>query len=165
MAALYADTRETRDPEMARLVGIALTVHPEDMVAAVGAFDSEELVGHAALRPFEDSLEVKRVFVAAGLPGPGDLQTPDARARGDRSASAERRRSSCRRAHNRSRRSLFTRSSGTSPSNGSARMRQFHFSSASERRFSSVPELVEGPMTWWPFDELSADVPENCIDS
>jgi GNAT superfamily N-acetyltransferase len=63
MGALYGDIRERRDPEMAELVGIALTVHPEEMVAAVGAFDGEDLVGHAALRPFEDSLEVKRVIV------------------------------------------------------------------------------------------------------
>lgn len=71
MGALYASTRETRDPEMARLVGIALTVHPEEMVAAVGAFDGDELVGHAALRPFEKSLEVKRVFVAPAYRGQG----------------------------------------------------------------------------------------------
>jgi GNAT superfamily N-acetyltransferase len=71
MGALYADTRETRDPEMARLVGTSLTVHPEEMVAAVGAFDGDRLVGHAALRPFEDSLEVKRVVVAPEYRGRG----------------------------------------------------------------------------------------------
>jgi GNAT superfamily N-acetyltransferase len=71
MGALYGDIRETRDPRMAELVGIALEVHPEQMVAAVGAFDGDELVGHAALRPLEDSLEVKRVFVRADHRGQG----------------------------------------------------------------------------------------------
>jgi GNAT superfamily N-acetyltransferase len=71
MGALYADIRETRDPEMARLVGVALTVHPGEMVATVGAFDGDLLVGHAALRPFEDDLEVKRVFVRPEYRGRG----------------------------------------------------------------------------------------------
>ena len=71
MGALYANMRETRDPEISRLVGIALTVHPEEMVATVGAFDGDELVGHAALRPFEDALEVKRVYVRSDHRGQG----------------------------------------------------------------------------------------------
>ena len=71
MGALYADMRETRDPEMARLVGVALTVHPEEMIATVGAFDGDELVGHAALRQFEDALEVKRVYVRSDYRGQG----------------------------------------------------------------------------------------------
>ncbi|MDQ1545802.1 MAG: hypothetical protein QOH69_706 [Actinomycetota bacterium] len=71
MGALYADMRETRDPEISRLVDIALTVHPEEMVAAVGAFNDDELVGHAALRPFEDALEVKRVYVRTDHRGRG----------------------------------------------------------------------------------------------
>lgn len=71
MGALYADVRETREPEMARLIEIALTVHPEDMVATVGVFDGDLIVGHAALRQFEDSLEVKRVFVSPDYRGRG----------------------------------------------------------------------------------------------
>ena len=71
MGALYAETRETRDPAIARLVEIALTVHPEQMVAAIGAFDGDQLVGHAALRPFEDALEVKRVYVRSDYRGRG----------------------------------------------------------------------------------------------
>jgi GNAT superfamily N-acetyltransferase len=70
MGALYADMREMRDPEISRLVDVALVVHPEEMIS-VGAFDGEELVGHAALRPFEDSLEVKRVFVRPDHRGRG----------------------------------------------------------------------------------------------
>ena len=75
MGALYSDARETQNPAMAKLVGIALTVHPDEIVAAVGAFDSaldtDELVGHAALRPFEDALEVKRVYVRSDHRGQG----------------------------------------------------------------------------------------------
>ena len=71
MEALYAGIRETRDPAMGALVAAALTVHPEEMVATVGAFDGDEIVGHAALRPFEDSLEVKRVFVRVDHRGQG----------------------------------------------------------------------------------------------
>jgi GNAT superfamily N-acetyltransferase len=71
MGALYADMRETRDPEVSRLVSVALVVHPEEMVAAVGAFDGDELVGHAAVRPFEDALEVKRVYVRSDYRGRG----------------------------------------------------------------------------------------------
>jgi GNAT superfamily N-acetyltransferase len=70
MGALYADVREMRDPEISRLVNLALVVHPEEMIS-VGAFDGEELVGHAAVRPFEDSLEVKRVYVRADHRGQG----------------------------------------------------------------------------------------------
>jgi GNAT superfamily N-acetyltransferase len=71
MSALYASVSEGLSPGMEELVGIALTVHPGEMVAAVGAFDGDELVGHAALRPFEDALEVKRVYVRADHRGQG----------------------------------------------------------------------------------------------
>jgi GNAT superfamily N-acetyltransferase len=71
MTALYGHVRERRDPKTDELVGIALAVHPEEMVATVGAFDGDELVGHAALRPFEDALEVKRVIVRADHRGQG----------------------------------------------------------------------------------------------
>jgi GNAT superfamily N-acetyltransferase len=71
MGALYANQRESRDPEMGRLVGEALVVHPEGMVATVGAFDGDTIVGHAAVRQFEDSLEVKRVFVRPAYRGQG----------------------------------------------------------------------------------------------
>ena len=71
MGELYANIRETRDPAMGALVTAALEVHPDEMVATVGAFDGDELVGHAALRPFEDALEVKRVIVRADHRGQG----------------------------------------------------------------------------------------------
>jgi GNAT superfamily N-acetyltransferase len=71
MGELYADLRDSRETEMNKLVDIALTVHPEEMVATVGAFDGDELVGHAAVRPFEDALEVKRVIVRRDHRGQG----------------------------------------------------------------------------------------------
>ncbi len=71
MGALYADVPELEDPEVGRLVGAALVVHPEQMIATVGAFDGDELVGHAAVRPYEDALEVKRVYVRADHRGQG----------------------------------------------------------------------------------------------
>jgi GNAT superfamily N-acetyltransferase len=71
MGALYADIRDARDPVMGALVETALTVHPEEMVATIGAYDGDELVGHAALRQFEDALEVKRVIVRADHRGEG----------------------------------------------------------------------------------------------
>jgi GNAT superfamily N-acetyltransferase len=71
MGELYAGLREARDPAMGELIETALTVHPEEMVATVGAFDGDELVGHAAVRPFENSLEVKRVIVRSDHRGQG----------------------------------------------------------------------------------------------
>ena len=71
MGALYADVGPGLTEEMQANVDAALTVHPEDMVATVGAFDGEVLVGHAALRPFERSLEVKRVIVLPEYRGRG----------------------------------------------------------------------------------------------
>jgi GNAT superfamily N-acetyltransferase len=71
MSALYATRSSDASPELARLIGIALTVHPEEMVATVGAYDGDELVGHAAVRPFENSLEVKRVIVRTDHRGQG----------------------------------------------------------------------------------------------
>jgi GNAT superfamily N-acetyltransferase len=71
MGELYGGVSRDTPPEMGRLIEIALTVHPEQMVATVGAFDGDTLVGHAALRPFESSLEVKRVIVLPEYRGLG----------------------------------------------------------------------------------------------
>jgi GNAT superfamily N-acetyltransferase len=71
MSALYAGRSSNASPELSRLVEVALTVHPEEMVATIGAYDGDELVGHAAVRPFENSLEVKRVIVRADHRGQG----------------------------------------------------------------------------------------------
>jgi GNAT superfamily N-acetyltransferase len=71
MSALYATRTRDASPELDQLIDVALTVHPEEMVGAVGAFDGDELVGHAAVRQFENSLEVKRVIVRADHRGQG----------------------------------------------------------------------------------------------
>jgi GNAT superfamily N-acetyltransferase len=76
MGELYASVSRDTPPEMGRLIEIALTVHPEQMVATVGAFDGDTLVGHAALRPFRfddgtEALEVKRVIVLPEYRGQG----------------------------------------------------------------------------------------------
>lgn len=71
MTELYAHVAAGNTPEMEALVDAALTVHPEAMVATVGVFDGDLLVGHAALRPFEDKYEVKRVVVRRSHRGRG----------------------------------------------------------------------------------------------
>ncbi|HEX4444081.1 MAG TPA: GNAT family N-acetyltransferase [Galbitalea sp.] len=75
MSARYSDIDrglggDELDSMLAR-IDAALVVHPEEMIATVGAFDGEDLVGHAALRPFEDKLEVKRVIVFQEYRGQG----------------------------------------------------------------------------------------------
>ena len=75
MFALYAGIEDGQTEETMAAVERALVVHPEAMIATVGAFDGEALVGHAALRPFEDAtgpaLEVKRVIVLPDYRGQG----------------------------------------------------------------------------------------------
>jgi GNAT superfamily N-acetyltransferase len=71
MGELYAGVDDSFDDEMRTAIGKSLAVHPEQMVATVGAFDGNRLVGHAALRPFEDALEVKRVIVLPEYRGRG----------------------------------------------------------------------------------------------
>ena len=76
MFALYEGIEEGQSEETMAAVERALVVHPEAMVATVGAFDGEKLVGHAALRPAEDAdgaeaLEVKRVIVLPEYRGHG----------------------------------------------------------------------------------------------
>jgi GNAT superfamily N-acetyltransferase len=71
MGALYADIGDDQTAETMAQVDAALVVHPEEMIATVGAFDGERLIGHAAMRPFEDALEVKRVIVLPEYRGQG----------------------------------------------------------------------------------------------
>jgi GNAT superfamily N-acetyltransferase len=71
MGELYAGVDESFDDELRTAIGRSLAVHPEQMIATVGAFDGDRLVGHAALRPFEDALEVKRVIVLPEYRGRG----------------------------------------------------------------------------------------------
>jgi GNAT superfamily N-acetyltransferase len=71
MGVLYAGVDESFDDDMRTAIGASLAVHPEQMIATIGALDGEKLVGHAALRPFEDDLEVKRVIVLPEYRGRG----------------------------------------------------------------------------------------------
>ena len=71
MDALYAGFGDGMSEAMSANIDAALTVHPEEMVSTVGAFDGDQLVGHAALRPFADALEVKRVIVLPEYRGQG----------------------------------------------------------------------------------------------
>ena len=76
MFALYAGVGDSYDADMQGKIQAALAIHPEAMIATVGAFDGERLVGHAALRPVsiegvDDSLEVKRVIVLPEYRGRG----------------------------------------------------------------------------------------------
>ena len=76
MGALYEGFGDGMSDAMLADVDAALVVHPEAMVATVGAFDGDRLVGHAALRPAsiagtDDALEVKRVIVLPEYRGQG----------------------------------------------------------------------------------------------
>jgi ribosomal protein S18 acetylase RimI-like enzyme len=76
MNALYEGFDDGLSEQTLADIDAALVVHPEEMVATVGAFDGEELVGHAALRPASigapnDALEVKRVIVLPEYRGQG----------------------------------------------------------------------------------------------
>jgi GNAT superfamily N-acetyltransferase len=86
MHALYnKGSRDLPDGMQAKM-DAALAIDPDKMIATVGAFDrdgatardatlgapaEQVLVGHAAVRWFEDSLEVKRVFVDPAHRGRG----------------------------------------------------------------------------------------------
>jgi GNAT superfamily N-acetyltransferase len=71
MTALYASSMDGLSPERKAAVLVALAANPEQIVATVLALDGEEAVGHAALRPLEGALEVKKVFVTAEARGRG----------------------------------------------------------------------------------------------
>jgi GNAT superfamily N-acetyltransferase len=65
----YAEWSAALSPETAAAVWAAVSTHDEelDVVLAI----DEEPVGHAALRPFEDALEVKKVYVSPHARGRG----------------------------------------------------------------------------------------------
>ena len=91
MHALYNKGSRALPDGMQAKMDAALAIDPDKMIATVGAFDrdgatardatlgapaekalaEQALVGHAALRWFEDSLEVKRVFVDPAHRGRG----------------------------------------------------------------------------------------------
>jgi GNAT superfamily N-acetyltransferase len=69
MSALYAERSASAGAETARKMSDVFHINAADIMATILVLDGDgadaTAVGHAALRPFEDSLEVKRVFVAA----------------------------------------------------------------------------------------------------
>jgi len=71
MTLLYADLAAKARPDVTERMEEVLLLDPDDVVATVLAFDGERAVGHAVLRPYEGSLEVKRVIVAATHRGRG----------------------------------------------------------------------------------------------
>jgi GNAT superfamily N-acetyltransferase len=71
MGALYAGVGDDLPHEVQEAIQASFVIHPELMVATLGAFDGDELVGHAALRESGDALEVKRVMVLKDYRGHG----------------------------------------------------------------------------------------------
>ncbi|MGV8911606.1 MAG: GNAT family N-acetyltransferase [Rhodoglobus sp.] len=69
--AMYADRQEALDQAGRAAVNAALTIPPTDISHTLLVLDGDTVVGHAALRPFGDSLEVKKVFVNSAHRGKG----------------------------------------------------------------------------------------------
>lgn len=69
--AMYAPLVEPLPPEQQAAIARSLDVDPATIVDTILAFDGDEPVGHAALRPFGDVLEVKKVFVPRSHRGRG----------------------------------------------------------------------------------------------
>jgi GNAT superfamily N-acetyltransferase len=69
--AMYAGRAAAQTPEETDAVTAALTIDPATIVHTVLLVADGTAVAHAALRPFGDELEVKKVFVAADARGHG----------------------------------------------------------------------------------------------
>lgn len=69
--AMYADRQEALDDVARAAVNAALTVLPGDISHTLLVIDGGTVIGHAALRPFGQSLEVKKVFVDSAHRGKG----------------------------------------------------------------------------------------------
>jgi GNAT superfamily N-acetyltransferase len=71
MGILYFDSAARMTSEISERMSNALVVDPSEMVATVLVMDGDTAIGHAALRPYGDAFEVKRVFVDASARGRG----------------------------------------------------------------------------------------------
>jgi len=71
MSALYATSIVARTPDEAAEINAIIALQPEDVVASVIALEGDTAVGHAALKAFENSLEVKKVVVDPNHRGKG----------------------------------------------------------------------------------------------
>jgi GNAT superfamily N-acetyltransferase len=69
--AMYQRFIAGQTPEVTTQIGAALTVDPSAITKTMLALDGEDAVGHAALRPFGDALEVKKVFTDPASRGRG----------------------------------------------------------------------------------------------
>ena len=69
--AMYADFVAGQTPEVRAGIDVALTVEPGTIDTTLIALDAGRPVGHAALRAFGPSLEVKKVFVSPDARGNG----------------------------------------------------------------------------------------------
>ena len=69
--AMYAGRAAAQTAEESQAVTDALTIEPATIVHTVLVIDDGRPVGHAALRPFNDELEVKKVFIDESVRGRG----------------------------------------------------------------------------------------------
>jgi len=69
--AMYAAFTEGNSPEVNAAIDAVLSVDPATIVHTVIAVDGDRVVGHTALRPYGDQLEVKKVFVEPDARGTG----------------------------------------------------------------------------------------------
>ncbi|MEP6479296.1 MAG: GNAT family N-acetyltransferase, partial [Rhodoglobus sp.] len=69
--AVYQDRYDELGPDDRARQGAAFAIDPESIVDTIIVLDDGRPVGHAALRPFEHSLEVKKVFTDLSVRGQG----------------------------------------------------------------------------------------------
>ncbi|MGV8858777.1 GNAT family N-acetyltransferase [Rhodoglobus sp.] len=69
--AMYADRQAELDDAGRAAVHAALTIAPSEITHTALVLDGDSVIGHAALRPFGSSLEVKKVFVDSNHRGKG----------------------------------------------------------------------------------------------
>ena len=70
--ALYAERSAAQDAAGQAAVSVALAIDPASIVHTVIVLDESGMpVGHAALRPWKDELEVKKVFITEEARGRG----------------------------------------------------------------------------------------------
>lgn len=71
MGILYSGSAARMSADVAEAMTRAFAIDPSEMIATVLVMDGDVAIGHAALRPYGNALEVKRVFVAADARGRG----------------------------------------------------------------------------------------------